>query len=108
VVPLPAAVEPLQTATQCPAEQQQRAVKQLQSPLTGIGQGVVGGLLVIGKRDAVREGLRHSGTMLADVTQLPLRQPQFEPQIGGEGGYKYPRETVHSIHQCHCECVSKG
>ena len=67
-----------------------------QAAEAGLGNGVIGGFLVLIEADLARKGIGHTGTMSPDMRNLPLGQPQPDKQRQGQHGKEQDCKAVHN------------
>jgi hypothetical protein len=77
-------VEHIEPAEQRPAQQQRRAPGHLDQAEAGLGDRVVGRLLVGCERDGLREGFRHAAAVLRHMAHLPRSEPELHEQARNE------------------------
>ena len=74
----PELAQPLQAPSQSEAQQHRSTEQRVEHGQTRLGDGVVGGTLMVGQADAGCKCLGHCGTMRQYMCGMTLRQPQSQ------------------------------
>jgi hypothetical protein len=91
----------LHPAAQCQAEQDDRVEQGRENAETGLGDGVVGSLLVRDERDGLGEHRRHRVAMRARSAGPALREPPARRGSPPRRRREHGREGVHEVRIMH-------